>query len=200
MMDAHKKDLLLFFALVLLLTAANVFLFATGRLSADWEGIGIMFAAGISISLYSFLYKDNVLFKAVEHLYVGVAAGYVLSVYWYTIFFADLVEPLIFPPPGESPAWYRLAPLALGIILLLRVSRRIGWISRISFAFIMGFYSGIAIPNYIQTMIVQQLQYTVTPLFRHTDTYEFVVQTAFLASVVLYVTLDWLLLSSLKRP
>lgn len=200
MIDTRRKDLLLFLALVLLLAGTNIYLFATGRLKADWEGIGIMFAAGITISMYSFLYKDNVLFKAVEHLYVGVAAGYVLSIYWYTIFFADLVEPLIFPPPGESPAWYRLAPLALGIILLLRVSRRIGWISRISFAFIMGFYSGIAIPNYIQTMIVQQLQYTITPLFKDAGTYEIVVQVAFLASVLLYVMLDWLLLSSIRKP
>ncbi len=193
------KDLILFLLLVALLVGTNIYLFASGKLEFNWEGIGIMLAAGITVSMYSFLYKDNVLFKTVEHLYVGVAAGYVLSVYWFAIFYADLIEPLFFPPPGESPAWYRLMPMLLGIILLMRVSKRIGWISRISFAFIMGFYSGIAIPNYIQTMIVQQLHYTVRPLFSAGTPFEMGIQIAFLAVIIIYVILDWLWLSALNK-
>ena len=38
--------------------------------------IGIWLGALLSLSLYSFLYKDNPFYKFAEHLFVGMSAGY----------------------------------------------------------------------------------------------------------------------------
>jgi len=194
------RDRVLFIALMTVIVGANIALFIAGRLEWNWTGIGIMVAATITISMYSFLYKDNVLFKLVEHLYIGVAAGYVTSVYWFNIFWPELIKPLFFPDPGEPVRWLRLVPLVLGITLLMRVSTRFGGLSRISFAFVMGFYSGIAIPNYIQTYMIEQIHYTINPLFVSGDTTFLILEALFLVSVIFYLLIDWLWLSDLNKP
>ena len=160
-----RRDLLLLGIMLALLVIANIVLVIMGRIGTDAEGFGIMIAAGITVGMYSFLYKDNPLFKAVEHLYVGVAAGYVLTITWYNIFLPDVIRPLLLPNVGESRDFVKLIPLALGIMMLMRISKRWGWISRISFAFVMGFYSGIAITNYLETIIFKHVRYSIEPLF-----------------------------------
>lgn len=194
------RDRILFILLAMALLASNVYLFASGRLEWNWTGLGIMTAATITVSMYSFLYKDNILFKIVEHLYIGVAAGYVTTVYWFNIFWPELIKPLFFPDPGEPIRWLRLVPLVMGITLLLRVSKRWGGFSRISFAFVMGFYSGIAIPNYIQTFMIEQLHYTVQPLFVSSNANHLIMEGVFLALVLAYMLADWLWLSFLNKP
>ena len=199
MQDSHLRDRILFIALVAALAIANAVLFATGRLEANWTGFGIMIAAGITVSMYSFLYKDNVLFKLVEHIYIGVAGGYVTTVYWYNIFWPELIRPIFLPDPGEARNWLRLVPLILGITLLLRVSRRFGWMSRISFAFIMGFYAGISIPNYIQSFLIEQLHYTMLPLFVAEDQTALLLEIGFAVSFLAYIVADWLFLAPLNK-
>ena len=58
----------------------NIYLFGSDKTlrGLDWLW-HISSPAGITLSLYSFLYKDNPLFKFAENLYVGVAAAYTLS-------------------------------------------------------------------------------------------------------------------------
>ena len=71
-----NRDSILFLAFILLVVVINVILVSAGALTADWTGLGIIVAAGLTLSLYTFLYKDNPLFKFAEHIYVGVAAAY----------------------------------------------------------------------------------------------------------------------------
>lgn len=41
-----------------------------------WDVIGIWLGAMLTLSLYSFLYRDNPFYKFTEHLFVGMSAGY----------------------------------------------------------------------------------------------------------------------------
>ncbi len=43
------------------------------------ETIGIWIAAGLTLMMFSFIYRDNVLFKFGEHLYLGVSLGLTTS-------------------------------------------------------------------------------------------------------------------------
>ncbi len=58
--ETTRTDYIVWAVVIALLVVVNVALLATGRLPADWEGLGIMIAAGITIGMYSVLYKDNV--------------------------------------------------------------------------------------------------------------------------------------------
>ncbi|HNY11482.1 MAG TPA: hypothetical protein PKK26_07840 [Candidatus Wallbacteria bacterium] len=58
------------------------------------EGIGIWIAAILTIGIYSFLYKDNFLYKFAEYLFVGVSAGYLTAVSYHQSLVPSLIAPL----------------------------------------------------------------------------------------------------------
>jgi hypothetical protein len=149
-----------FFALV------NLFFFLLGRLSLSWEGFGIMVAAGLTLAIYSFLYKDNPAFKVVENLYVGVALGYTVIITWFNALKPDLYDPLLVPLfTGLRAQYLLLVPMFLGIFMLLRFVRGLAWLSRWSFAFVVGLGAGMTIPNVIHAFILKQLEPSMHPVF-----------------------------------
>jgi len=155
--------------LLLLLTfaGANGYLLATRQLRFDWEGVGVIVAAGLTLALFSFLYRDNPLFRFAEHLFVGVAAAYVFGQYWYQILYGELV--VRFRTLGQADSaglsgWWMLAPTVLGLLMLTRLSGRLSWLSRISFAFVVGLGAGLTIPRYIASFVLAQLESTLRPL------------------------------------
>lgn len=50
----------------------NIILLAIGKLGFNAKGLGIITAVAITLAMYSFLYKDNPVFKIAENLFVGV--------------------------------------------------------------------------------------------------------------------------------
>jgi hypothetical protein len=114
--------------------------------------------------MYSFLYKDNPFFKLGEHLYIGISMGYTLVRIYY-----DVMVKSLYTPMAQEGRWWLLLPAFLGILILSRYISRIAWLSRISFAFIVGFGSGVAIPRIISSYILQQIQGTLKPLVQATS-------------------------------
>lgn len=64
------------------------------------QAIGIILAAGLTLTMYSFLYRDNPFFKIAENLYVGVALGYLAITTWRTSLYPDVYEPFF-----NAPTW-----------------------------------------------------------------------------------------------
>lgn len=151
------------FAIFLILFAAvNIYLFASGSLPMDWNGLGTFIAAGITLSLYSFLYKDNPLFKFAENLYVGVAAAYTLNQVWYTVLRPDVIMPLSELDGESMDNLWLLVPTLLGLFMLTQLSSaKYSWLSRIAFAFVVGLGSGLAIPRTIAANLLAQMQPTM---------------------------------------
>ncbi|MGE0683453.1 MAG: hypothetical protein AB7P69_21455 [Candidatus Binatia bacterium] len=121
--------------------------------------VGAWVAAGFSLCIYSFLYKDNPFFKLGEHIFVGVSMGYLLTVTHYEVMINKLYSPMT-----QQGKWWLIIPAVLGLLLLSRFLPPISWLSRISFAFILGVSSGVAIPRQISSFILQQVQGTLRPL------------------------------------
>lgn len=121
--------------------------------------LGAWVAAGLTLFIYSFLYKDNPFFKFSEHLYVGISLGYTVVRIYYDVMLKTLYNPLI-----QEKRWWLVFPAILGLLILTRFISRIAWLSRISFAFVVGFGSGVAIPRYISSFILQQVEGTLKPL------------------------------------
>jgi len=154
------------------------------------EIIGAWISVGLTLIMYSFLYKDNPLFKFGEHLYVGLSAGYGLCYAWFEIVWPMLIQPLYrvvqatFGKTLEEPLqphekWWLVIPLVLSILMLTRFFSKISWLSRWSFAFIMGTVSGMSIPFVISADIFKQLVPTVQPLYQPGTTFsETLLQTS----------------------
>ena len=129
--------------------------------------VGAWVATGLTLFIYSFLYKDNPLFKLGEHLYVGVSIGYSIVLVWYTVFVRLLWEPLMkdmADRPAALGTYELLIPALLGLLILTQFFPRVSWLSRIAFAFIVGFGSGVAIPRTVSSYILKQIEDTVNPL------------------------------------
>ena len=121
--------------------------------------IGAWVATGLTLFIFSFLYKDNPLFKLAENLYVGVSVGYTIVKTWDTV----LVH-LIWKPIVEEHEWSLLIPVGIGMLMLTRYVPKAAWLSRYAFAFIVGVGAGLAIPRTISSFILKQIEDTVRPL------------------------------------
>jgi hypothetical protein len=121
--------------------------------------IGAWVATGLTLFIFSFLYKDNPLFKLAENLYVGVSVGYTIVKTYDTV-----VLHLIWKPIVENGEWALLVPVAIGMLMLTRYVPKAAWLSRYAFAFIVGVGSGLAIPRVISSYILKQIEDTVRPL------------------------------------
>ncbi len=152
----------------------NIILMAFGKLPFSSDGFGIILGAGITLAIYSFLYQDNPAFKIAENLYVGVSLGYTIIITWFNFLKPDLYEPLIVPlfssAAEKSPQYALLCPL-LGLFMLLRFSRKLSWLSRWTFAFVVGLGAGISIPRVISAFILQQIKPSLHPVFSGGETF-----------------------------
>jgi hypothetical protein len=144
--------------------------------------IGLWLAAFFTLSIFSFLYRDNFFYKITEAVFVGVTAGYVMVAgLWETLvpkLLANLVPDFTrawFMPEikaDQAPNYVYLVPLALGIMLLFRLAPRGTWIARWPLAFIVGTYAGLRLVSYIEADFVSQIRSTVVPLIAFAQTQE----------------------------
>lgn len=180
------RDLILFLAFLCLFITVNLYLILAGDLPADWDGLGIVVAAGITLALYSFLYQDNPLFKFAEHFYVGVAAAYSFAQVWYLVILADVVNP-IFGLNNASEEWMRIFPAILGLLMLTQLAPSgISWLSRISFAFVVGLGAGLAIPRTIAANLLAQIQPSIQPLAMTAEGFNLLIILVGVTSVLIY--------------
>lgn len=125
----------------------------------DATVLGAWVATGLTLFIFSFLYKDNPLFKMAEHLYVGVSVGYTIVKAYDTVIVHLIVKPIV-----EQGEFALLIPVAIGLLMLTRYAPKAAWMSRYAFAFIVGVGSGLAIPRTISSFILKQIEDTVRPL------------------------------------
>src|SRR6185437_5996941 len=125
----------------------------------DATVLGAWVATGLTLLIFSFLYKDNPLFKLAEHLYVGVSVGYIIVKTYDTVIVHLVVKPIV--DNGEIAL---LIPVAIGMLMLTRYVPKAAWMSRYAFAFIVGMGAGLAIPRTISSFILKQIEDTIRPL------------------------------------
>jgi hypothetical protein len=122
-------------------------------------------AALLTICVFSFLWKDNPLYKFAEHLVVGVSAGYFAVIVVTTSLLPKLVDPIKRVVTGTSTSILDplvLIPILVGLMLFTRFIPKYGWIARIPIAYILGVGSGAAIPLALQTSVIQQIYPTMS--------------------------------------
>lgn len=134
--------------------------------------IGIWIAAGLTLMMFSFIYRDNPLFKFGEHLYLGISVGYYVNIVYWNVIMPDVYRMITI----EHNYWV-IIPSVLGIFIVLRLVPSISWLSRMAFAFYIGGFAGLAIPNVIHGIFLPQLNQTLQP-FAHGWTAESLVANA----------------------
>lgn len=121
--------------------------------------IGIFIAAGLTLCIYSLLYKDNPFYKFAEHLFVGIAAGYTIVIAWH-----QTIVRLIWHPMRTEGNFAVLIPTAIGLLMFSRFTPKYRWLIRWPLAFTIGVGAGASIPRTMQSFIFEQMEATLQPL------------------------------------
>lgn len=125
---------------------------------SGWEIFELWLVAFLTLALFSFMYRDNPVYKAVEHIYAGLTVGYQIGLIWNSIILQQVwVEVL-------AQHWWRLIPAVLGLLMLCRLSNRLSWVSRTSLAFVMGTTAGLALIAELHGGVLPQMRDTMLPL------------------------------------
>lgn len=124
-----------------------------------WETIGIWIAAGLTLCVFSFLYKDNPFYKFAEHLYVGLSVGYTIAQTWH-----QAVIKLVWYPISQQGNYYILIPAGIGLLMFTRFIPKYRWLIRWPLAFMIGISAGASIPRDMNSMIFKQMEATIQPL------------------------------------
>lgn len=131
-----------------------------------WVILGAWTAVACTFLIFSFLYKDNPLYRVGEVLFIGVAMGYGAMRNWYDSLLPKLVRPLL--DEGDPVLW---VPAIMTLLLFMRFLKPVSWMSRYTFAALMGLVSGLAIPRFITSNILAQIGGTVKPLIASNGTW-----------------------------
>lgn len=125
-----------------------------------YELIGVWCVVLLSLSIFSYLYGDNPFYKAAEHIFVGVSAGYI-----FTITFWDTIWPNLFGRlfPSYVKAGFEfdityIFPFILGVFMLCRLSKKYGWLSRISIGYIVGMMAGLKFYVFLNSNLLTQIK------------------------------------------
>ncbi len=128
--------------------------------------IGTWVAATLTIAILSFLFKDNPLYKAAEHIYVGISAGFAVIYAWSFDVYPMLVEAFRSNLASRNylEAWILIVPAALGLLMLARSIPGLTWLSRWPIAFTIGIGSGLGLVASVQGYLLPQITDTLRPL------------------------------------
>lgn len=123
-----------------------------------WQGAGAI----LTLAIFSFLFGDNPFYKFAERLWVGASTGYWTMLLYHQGFYDKVIVPIF-----QEHQWWYVFPVVLGILMWFRLSPRLAFLSRYSFAFYIGISTGVFIPLALKTGIFLQLAGTVRPV--HAD-------------------------------
>lgn len=131
----------------------------------DWELLGAWLSAAMVVWIYSFVYRDNALYKLAEHLFVGTAAGYSIALAF------DSLNRVVISPAVKSPgtfwtaSWHYIIPVVLGILMFAKYSRKYYWLARYAVAVNIAVGTGLALRAVPIANIVRQVTATIVPLW-----------------------------------
>lgn len=137
--------------------------------------IGLWLAVIFTLAIFSFLYKDNPLYKIAESVVVGVSAAYwmVISLWDMIVpnllgqLFPDFVQGNLLPGLGDGdPNWAYLVPAIFGGLLLMRLAPKGQYLSLWTLAFIVGTTAALRMVAYIEGDFLSQINATIAPLYQ----------------------------------
>ncbi|PUA33648.1 MAG: hypothetical protein B7O98_04350 [Zestosphaera tikiterensis] len=127
----------------------------------SWEVLGAWLGAALVVWIYSFVYRDNVFYKFAEHLFVGVAAGYSISLA------LDSLNRVAIKPLSTNPAvsWHYVIAIILGLLMFMKYSKKYYWLARYGVGVNIAVGTALALRTTPMANIVRQITATILPLW-----------------------------------
>lgn len=102
------------------------------------------------LGMWSFLYKENPVFRVAEHVFVGSTAGHAIGMA------IGNIHRFGWNPLVHQTQLLLLVPIVFGVMLYARFFPRLAWLSRWPIAFLVGVGTGQSIYNSLRTQVINQ--------------------------------------------
>lgn len=134
---------------------------------SDPWALATIFIGGIAtLAIFSFLIAENRFYRLFEHIFIGIAAGFlpiysVKNTLWPNILMPMLGLNIHHYPDGTTSAPYNpwwllyLVPLAFGLLYYCIYSRRFGWLAKLVIGFSLGASAGLSFKGFFAEMTPQ---------------------------------------------
>ena len=166
--------------------------------SFSFEWWQIVLGGLCTLAVFSFLYRENAVYRFFEHFFIGIATSYGIVATVREFFWPKVLQPLlgldrpVFPdgsygvPYDTRLLWYIL-PMLFGSLYYFILSRRYSWLAQLVIGFSFGITAGLAVKG-LFIELLPQLYDSFRPLYLP-DTSNESLKTFFANAVFLFTLL-----------
>ena len=105
--------------------------------------VGAFLGFVLTIFIFSYIWGDNLLFRIATHLFIGVAAGYVVIVVIQNIILPQMIFPFV--DGSQNEKIFAILFLILGALMLMKISPRLNRFGNPALAYLVGVGAAAAI-------------------------------------------------------
>jgi hypothetical protein len=129
-----------------------------GQIPAELDLYAAIFGVFVTIFIYSFLWKENPLSRAVEHLFIGLAAVFTLAF----MYDSALAQAVWGTNRLAEQNYIWLIPLLLSLMYFFFFTKKYFFLYRYPVAIVAGIMAGMMICGMIQSNFLVQIQQTAS--------------------------------------
>jgi hypothetical protein len=132
----------------------------------SWEAATILCGGIATLAIYSFLFGENPFYRVFEHLFIGIAAGFVPILTIKNFLWPNVLEPMLgfsvmqypdgtYAQPYQPLYLLYLVPLLFGLLYYALYIPRYAWLAKLVIGFSLGYTAGLTFKGFFAEMIPQ---------------------------------------------
>jgi hypothetical protein len=110
-----------------------------------------------TLAIYSFLYRDNPVYRATEQILVGLSVGYLV-----VITVRSTLLPRVWSPMLQGDPWSLVAAVWV-LLMWSRMIPSVSWLSRLPLALVVGAGAGLSVPAMLKARVLSQMGAMLKP-------------------------------------
>jgi hypothetical protein len=121
------------------------------------EALVIWFGGLATLGIFSFIWKENPVYRFFEHLFMGLSLGWGIVLTWVHVLEPHWLKPIGGALTGDQSAWHvlRILILPVGAMWYFIFTRKLRWIARILIGFFIGVGAGLGIQGFFRIYLPQ---------------------------------------------
>ncbi len=110
------------------------------------------------LAVYTYLYKDNPVWRFAEAVYLGLGTTYWFIYYWFNYLWPAMTDWIV-----KQGQWHYVFAIILGLLIFFRYVPSLSWIARYPMSFWVGYGAGLTLA-YQPAVWLEQVYSTFIPL------------------------------------
>jgi len=129
--------------------------------------------AACMLAIFSFIYKENPIYRFAEHVFVGSTAGHAIGTA------IGNIHRFGYVPLTTNNEWHFIVPFVLGLMLYARFIKGYAWVSRWPIAYLVGNGVGLSLFTSLNSQAILQARATMIDIIVHDTAGNFLLNRTF---------------------